>query len=494
MSYKIHVTTGKFSSVFKAKRNSKSVTFDTFSEINEFHNIELTGKREFNISETDLVYEISEFNKLVNSPKIIVEDTTNVETKFPTKKRVFPNPQNKNYKLLTILNPVFENVSTDEKNPLIINGFLQGECLIYKKVWTPIKTKPKTPKKEFKTSIDSVIKNEITTVEDKACFNVRQRQKSCFNNGFLSGERPCFDSSYGVQHGLMAKPCFRNNFYPGQSGCFSNSIGCLSGPQIAGAPSPCFSGCFGFGCFSFGCFNSGCFNSGCFRSGCFSNSCFGSGCASPCFNSPLLRAIFNLFGLFSLFLILAYFLCNIGGSVVSIPNVEEISDIDQTKIIVPDSLMVHQEKIVNPIKESEIIDIGSTDRVFLYVGDFEDEDGDAVNLYFNDELITSNLELKNNLRKFEITDVVAKHINTLRVEAVSNGASNSPCTSIYYVCKNCFGDEKCFDKYKIDLMAGNDENKRTGEIYFYINELDCVYEASLKESKSNEDIEIQRKK
>ena len=70
---------------------------------------------------------------------------------------------------------------------------------------------------------------------------------------------------------------------------------------------------------------------------------------------------------------------------MSIPNFEDITETDQTKIIKPDSLMVNQEKVVNPIKESEIIDIGSTDRVFLYVGDFEDEDEDTVNLYFNDD-------------------------------------------------------------------------------------------------------------
>lgn len=460
MSYKIHVTSGKFASAFKAKKNSNSEAFDTFSQKNEFHEIELTGDKKFNITETDVVYEIREFNNLINCPKIIVENTQNVETKYLAKKRVFPNPQNKDYKLLTILNPIFENISTDEKNPLYIYGFFRGECLLYKKVWTPVKTKSKIPKKELKTSTSPVIKSEISTVDDRACFNGEERQKSCFNNGLLSGKKACFDSSYGQQNGLMSKPCFRNILYPGQTGCYSNTVGCLSGPQAAGAYSPCFSGCF---------------RSGCFNSGCFGNSCFGSGLLNPCFNSPILRAIFNLFGLLTLFVILAYLLCNIGGSVVSIPNFEDITETDQTKIIVPDSLMINQEKVVNPIKESEIIDIGSTDRVFLYVGDFEDEDKDTVNLFFNDELIASNLELQNNLRQFELTDVVPKHINTLRVEAVSNGYG-PPCTTFYYVCKNCFGEEDCFDKYKINLMAGKDDKKRTGEIYFYINELDCVYE------------------
>lgn len=456
MSYKIHVTLGEFASAFKAKKNSGIGNFDTFSQIKEFHDIKLTGDRKFNITEIDTVYEIKEFNELVDCPKIIVETPSNVETKFPANKRVFPNPQNKDYKLLTILNPIFDNVTTDAKDPLFIYGFLQGKCLIYKKVWTPKKSKSKPDKKELKT----VIKSEISAVEDRACFDSGERQKSCFNNGLLSGKKPCFDSSYGMQHGLMSKPCFRNTLYPNQTGCYSNSVGCLSGPQIAGTSSPCFSGCFGLGCFN---------------SGCFGNSCFGSGLTSPCFNSPVLRALFNLFGLLSLFMILMYLVCNLGGSVVSIPNFEDITETDQTKIIKPDSLMVNQEKVVNPIKESEIIDIGSTDRVFLYVGDFEDEDEDTVNLYFNDELIASNLELKNSLRQFELTDVVPKHINTLRVEAVSNGYG-PPCTTFYYVCKNCFGNEECFDKYKINLLAGKDENKRTGEIYFYINELDCVYE------------------
>jgi hypothetical protein len=460
MSYKIHVTSGKFTSAFKAKRNSNSGAFDTFSQKNEFHEIELTGDRKFNITETDVVYEIREFNNLINCPKIIVKNTQNVETKYPAKKRVFPNPQNKDYKLLTILNPIFENISTDEKNTLYIYGFFKGECLLYKKVWTPVKTKSKIQKKELKTSTNPVIKSEISTVEDRACFNGGERQKSCFNNGLLSGTRSCFHSSYGMQHGLMSKPCFRNTLYPRNEGCYSNAIGCFSGPQIAGAPSPCFSSCFGQGCFNFGCFGNGCFSSG------FTN---------PCFNSPILRAILNLFGLLSLFLILAYLICNLGGSVVSLPNIKEIKVTKQTQIIVPDSLMVHKEKVVNPIKESEIIDIGSTDRVFLFVGDFEDEDEDIVNLYFNDELIASNLKLQNNLKQFELTDVIPKHINTLRVEAVSNG-TGPPCTTSYYVCKNCFGEQECFDKYEIPLLAGKEESKRTGEIYFYINELDCVYE------------------
>ena len=258
MSYKIHVTTGNFASAFKAKRNSSSGTFDTFSQKNDFHDIKLTGEKNFNITETDVVYEIKEFNNLVNCPKIIVENTENVETKYPAKNKVFPNPQNKDYKLLTILNPIFDNVTTDAKDPLFIYGFLQGKCLIYKKVWTPKKSKSKPDKKELKT----VIKSEISAVEDRACFDSGERQKSCFNNGLLSGKKPCFDSSYGMQHGLMSKPCFRNTLYPNQTGCYSNSVGCLSGPQIAGTPSPCFSGCFGLGCFNSGCFGNSCFGSG----------------------------------------------------------------------------------------------------------------------------------------------------------------------------------------------------------------------------------------
>ncbi|WP_296636186.1 heterocycloanthracin/sonorensin family bacteriocin [Polaribacter sp.] len=464
MSYKIHVTSGIFSSAFKAKKNSTSGNFDTFSQKSDYHDIELTGEKKFNISETEVVYEIKEFNDLVNRPKIIVENTVNVETKYPTKKRVFPNPQNKEYKILTILNPVFENVSLDEKNPLYIYGFLKGECLIYRKVWKPIKTTTKKNKKELKTTINKVTKSEITTLEEKTCFNNRNKQKNCFNKGILSGNKPCFDSSYGKQHGLMTKPCFRNTLYPSKKGCYSNSIGYFSGPQITGSPMPCYSGCFGFGCF----------NSGCF--GCFGNSCFSSGLARPCFNSPILRALFNLFGLLSLFMILAYLICNLGGSVVSIPKTEEIKETDQTNIIAPDSLMVNKEKIINPIKESEIIDMGSTDRVFLFVGDFEDEDGDTVNLYFNDEPIASNLRLQNNIKQFELTDVIPKNINTLRVEAVSNGTFGSPCTTSFYVSKNCFGEQEFFEKNEIYLFAGKEENKRIGEIYFYINELDCVYE------------------
>jgi hypothetical protein len=113
MSYKIHVTLGEFASAFKAKKNSGIGNFDTFSQIKEFHDIKLTGERKFNITEIDTVYEIKEFNELVDCPKIIVETPSNVETKFPSNKRVFPNPQNKDYKLLTILNPIFDNVTTE---------------------------------------------------------------------------------------------------------------------------------------------------------------------------------------------------------------------------------------------------------------------------------------------------------------------------------------------------------------------------------------------
>ena len=123
MSYKIHVTLGEFSSAFKAKRNPTSGTFDTFSQKKEFHNIELTGDKKFNISESDIVYDIVEFSDLVSCPKIIVKNTANVKTNYPAKERVFPNPQNKEYKLLTILNPIFKDITimshlacADDKN------------------------------------------------------------------------------------------------------------------------------------------------------------------------------------------------------------------------------------------------------------------------------------------------------------------------------------------------------------------------------------------
>ena len=90
MSYKIHVTLGEFASAFKAKKNSGIRELLIRSrQIKEFHDIKLTGERKFNITETDTVYEIKEFNELVNCPKIIVENPANVETKFPQRKEYF---------------------------------------------------------------------------------------------------------------------------------------------------------------------------------------------------------------------------------------------------------------------------------------------------------------------------------------------------------------------------------------------------------------------
>jgi len=158
-----------------------------------------------------------------------------------------------------------------------------------------------------------------------------------------------------------------------------------------------------------------------------------------------------------------------------IPNPEKEDNIEivDEDILIEDKELV-EETVIEEIEDTDhqILTVGEGNKVYLTVGDFDLEDKDKINLYFNDIPIQMNYELINSPQNIEISNLKINQINTLRVEAVSDGLRGL-CTPQVYACHICGGNSNCAPTMQLELRS-KIENKNIGEITFFIEEQDCL--------------------
>ena len=158
-----------------------------------------------------------------------------------------------------------------------------------------------------------------------------------------------------------------------------------------------------------------------------------------------------------------------------IPNPEKEDNIEivDEDILIEDKELV-EETVIEEIEDTDhqILTVGEGNKVYLTVGDFDLEDKDKINLYFNDIPIQMNYELINSPQNIEISNLKINQINTLRVEAVSDGLRGL-CTPQVYACHICGGNSNCAPTMQLELRS-KVENKNIGEITFFIEEQDCL--------------------
>lgn len=440
MSIKTKIYRGPFKAVFKANYNASDKD-KLYAHALDFesYDIELVGDKIYTIESIKTINGINteRFTSGIVSRHSSVQ---NVETLYPQGENQKFNPINKDWSSIIIHNPEIPRDSISINENGVLYGIIKGEAFHFERIHTP-STKKRI--KDEKSVIPlSVIKSDV--VEDKPCFD----RNTCFgDDGYLSPSKPMFANN----------GCFSNNgnscFYPSPNSCYGSSMGCFNAPPFPCYSLPCFSGCFP-GCFG------GCFN----------------GCLPGCFYFPLIRLLLNLLGLLGLLYLFFLLFSNLNSNEVLNPNPDPITEDDVE--VVEETIFEEDEEIeeivIEEIEDSEhqVLTVGEGNKVYLTVGDFDLQDNDVVNIYFNDVPIQMNYELIKSPQQIEINDLRINQINTLRVEAVSDGGKGV-CTPQVYACHICGGGSNCAPTMQLELKA-KIENKNVGEITYFIEEQDCL--------------------
>ena len=447
MAVKTKIHKGYFEAIFKAEINTsdKEKIYPNSIDFNSF-DIELVGNKKFIIESIKTVNGINT-EKYLGELTSVHTDVNNVETTYPKETSMKFNPINKNWSSLIINNPEIpaESISTEDNN--VLYGIIKGEAFHFERIYTHEKVKHKNKVVVSSVRKKSVVKSEI--IEEKPCFS---RKDLFADDGYLSPTRPVF-----ADNGCFSSGRNGSILYPQSNSCYGSSVGCFNARPFPCFASPCFGGCF--------------------------PGCFG-GCFSGCFQLPLLRFLINLLGLLGLLYLL--FLLLVGNmnteriitdnDPLSDDNVEIVEEDLEEDIIesppVEDEIV--DEKIIEPIEDTEhqILNVGEGNKVYLTVGDFDVQDKDIVNVYFNDVPIQLDYELVSTPQNIELSNLKINQLNTLRVEAVSNG-DKGVCTPQVYACHICGGNSNCAPTMQLELKS-NVEDKKFGEITFYIKEQDCL--------------------
>jgi len=413
MAYKITIHKGYYEGFFKAKLKDLQVP-NKLNEI-DFYDIELIDYKKFQIKEVIDIEESDESKFTSNkfSKHVNIRD---VETHYLTNNEQF-NPKNKYWDNLTINNPEFPDGFLSKESDEFYYGKIQGEAV-------SIEKKPINNPSEEKTIVSNIVKpNTISSFhQSKGCYESRFDRDGCF-----STTRP-------LSQGCFSSGCSRGCCFPSNSSCYGCGSGCFNAQ-----PSPCFN-----------------------------TSCFG--CFNGCFQIPLLRVLFNLLGILGLLYLLFLLLCNLNLSSSLKPTIDPQSDDE----LIVEEIPVEDEIILDPIEDSDTqsLNTGTGNKIYLTVGDFDWEDNDRVNLYFNDNLLASNYELVSDPLQIELSSLLVNQINTLRIEALSNGDLGS-CTPILFACSVCGGEDDCQPAMQLELRA-EDPKRKFGEIYFFVEENDCL--------------------
>ena len=428
---------GHFEATFKGKINSndKEILFPSSVDFDSY-DIELIGDKKFILKSIESIKGINT-EKFLSGTISRHSNILNVETHYPKEENLKFNPINKNWSSIVIHNPDIPGESITLKEDGVFYGIIKGEAFHFERVITQKKTTKSLAQTEIENEIkpSSLIKSK--EVKEKTCFG---------ENGYLSTSRPIF-----AENGCFAN---RSNscFNPNSNSCYGSSIGCFNAQPFPCFGSPCFSSCF-----------PGCFG------GCY------SGCLPGCFQIPLLRFFLNLLGLLGLLYFLFMILTNAFSNETIIPNPEKEDNIEivDEDILIEDKELV-EETVIEEIEDTDhqILTVGEGNKVYLTVGDFDLEDKDKINLYFNDIPIQMNYELINSPQNIEISNLKIDQINTLRVEAVSDGLRGL-CTPQVYACHICGGNSNCAPTMQLELRS-KIENKNIGEITFFIEEQDCL--------------------
>jgi hypothetical protein len=439
VSIKTKIYRGPFQAVFKANYNASDKESLSTNTIDfESYDIELVGEKKYSIESIKTINGINT-EKFIPGGVSRHSSVLNVETLYPKEENLKFNPINKNWSSLVIHNPEIPKESITIKEDGVFYGIIKGEAFHFERIVIP---KANT-KKEIKDEIKPVSVMKSKEAQEKPCFD----RDSCFGeDGYLSTSRPMFG-----QNG-----CFGNRsngcLYPNSNSCYGSSIGCFNAQPFPCYGSPCFSSCF-----------PGCFG------GCY------SGCLPGCFQIPLLRFLLNLLGLLGLFYFLFMILTNTFSNETIIPNPikEDDMEIVEEDIIEDDNEII-EETVIEEIEDTDhqILTVGEGNKVYLTVGDFDLEDKDKVNLFFNDIPIQMDYELINSPQNIELSNLKINQINTLRVEAVSDGL-RGVCTPQVYACHICGGSSNCAPTMQLELKS-KVENKNIGEITFFIEEQDCL--------------------
>jgi len=434
---KTKIYSGQFEGVFKANYNAKdkdrlfsnSIDFDSFD-------IELVGEKKFIIDDIEEIDGINT-DKYTNGLTSKHNAVSNVETHFPQTKNLKYNPVNRDWSTIIITNPLIPRESLTHQDNESFYGVIKGRAYHFERIYIPDPVRAKANLENESTVPTSTIRSSKSSKKDVV------NKKTCFGeNGCFSTTTPIFEQG----------GCFsgrRNScFYPNSNSCFGSTLGCFNAPPFPCYSMPCFSGCF--------------------------PGIIG-GCFPSCFQLPLVRMIWNFLGVLGLIYIILLLLCNLRSSEFIEPGPMPIKE-DEFEIVEEELLEenVIEEEVIDVIEDSEhqVLYVGEGNKVYLTVGDFDVQDHDMVNLYFNDVPIQLNYELIKSPQEIELSDIRLNQINTLRVEAISDG-DKGVCTPQVFACHICGGESSCAPTTQIGLESGV-ENKNVGLITFYIEEQDCL--------------------
>ena len=430
MPYKSKIYKGFFEGFFKAKLsnnlNKVANKLPISSEL-EFFDVQLIDDKKYTITSIQNKNNLLTYDSL-KELKSSHFNVQNVETHFSKNLNQKINPINKNWSSLVIINPEFPTEYLNEKSENVYYGKIEGECIHIENIWVNEK-----PKKIKTDKLETPIKNKskiINTIDEKGCFDDMYGK-----DGILSTVTPISKREW------FSKLNSSSLLYPKSNSCYGSSLSCFN------ANPPCFNTCF----------------SGCFP-GCF------SGCFPGCINSPLIRALFNILGILGLIYLLFWLLNNLSLSSSLIPNLEPV---EETELILEDIPI--EEEIIEEINDTDTqsFKTGSGNKIYITLGDFDQEDGDVVDIYFNNIFLEENYELTSTPFSFELSNIILNDINTVRLEAKSDGEAGV-CTPQIYASNSCqfnLDDEPKI--MQLGLVSSN-EKQKYGEIYFFIEEGDCL--------------------
>ena len=411
MAYKYIIYSGEYEGFFRGNFDKKKSICQEIQQ-EEYFDIELIDFKKFEIHK---IIESDDVETYYSKIKSIHNRVNDVETYYPNEEH---NPKNKSFGKLVINNPIFPKEFLSKESDKIYYGKIEGQAIYFESKWV------EDDKREINKEAVIPTKVEYSQHTSKGCYESRFD-----DDGILSSKTP------------LSETCFKSNslnrlFYPRKTSCYGCGSGCFNAqPNL-----------------------------------CFGSSCFG--CFNGCFQIPLIRAIFNILGIIGLLYLLLLLLCNLNLSSTLIPKIEPEPE-NQDEIIVED-IPVEEENIIEPIEDSETTTFsqGDGNNLFVRVGDFDVQDNDRINLFFNDQIIKNDYELTNTPIEIELRSLLLNQINTLRIEATSNG-DKGVCTPMLDYYNICQGDKNSGERMRLNLKS-QDPNKKFGEIYFFIEGTDCL--------------------
>jgi hypothetical protein len=196
--------------------------------------------------------------------------------------------------------------------------------------------------------------------------------------------------------------------------------------------------------------------------------CFGgqgTGCSMMpgCFGVPSFRIGWNILSLIGALSLILLFLCHLSNY--------SVQEQDQPEQKYRDDDFVEEKNQPEPDDQGyDVQESGGRSlqgRLMFSVSDHKDIDGDVIDIYVNDEVLVSNLELTGDPYKLTSSDLVVGDLNSIKVYPVSVGrGSEKVCTARIIMYDECTGLE--MPAFRMMLRQGE-----VGEYLIYAESNSC---------------------